>query len=164
MFDLDFTSTLSGLSESRIRRFEKEGLFQPTREHGMKYYTLQDIIAFKLIAVMIRDGLPLKNIECAIRYLKSLKPDQPLTSLVLYHNRKHVLDLTDHPTFNASMEGQTLLKEVAEHYYQAGVGTELEGTRKRVKSSITKFKRRKIEAKKHAVPLDLSELRKELLG
>lgn len=77
-FDLDAVSRITGLSLSRIRRWDRMGFYQPAyadpnrRRPGSRIYSEDDVIALKVIAELRERGASLDEIK---RTLPRLAPD-----------------------------------------------------------------------------------------
>lgn len=167
MYPLDMVSSFTGLSEKQIYRFEKEGILNPKRRSGMKYYSFTDIYVLKLAAILKLNGIPFNNIAKAYDCLKSLKPDRSLSAFTLYHDGKEILDFTDDLTIIASKYGQIVDGKFMlslGHVRQVAVGTELDAIRRRVLDFTSALKRRRQEVQKKGKAYSLDEIRDLLYG
>jgi DNA-binding transcriptional MerR regulator len=157
MFPLEFIMSHTELSERSVLRFERLCGLTPSKQGGLKYYTLSDLIVFKMMAILKRNGLTLDSIEKAVDCLRNLKPEQSLSALVLYHDGHSVYDLTEVPPINASRSGQVVMPSVM-NLTALAMGTELDSVRKKAQNARRK---RDTEIQK-ATPTSLEALRHQL--
>jgi len=126
MFTTDFAEDFSGLTARQILALEKKAILVPERQYGQKYYSYNDIYILRMIKLLKRDGIHLKKIEMAYEYLRTLKPEDPLSSFTILHDRKEVYEASTELTVIASKWGQLTIPGVLTLY---SVGSELETTR-----------------------------------
>ena len=163
MYPLDFVESFTGLSSHQIKRLESEGVIIPQKKSGMKYYSFTDIYVLRTIQILLREGIKPRKIRFAYECLQSLKPDRPLSSFILFHNGREILDFTDDPKIIASRYGQIVQQTLIEPSIKTvSIGTELDRTRRRVLEYKDSLERRSEDVKKSRKTYGIDELAKLL--
>lgn len=126
MFTSDFAEDFSGLSLSQIKSLEDKGILEPVKKGRSKYYGYGDIYILRIFKILKRQGVQHANIRNAYEYLRTLNPEQSLSSFLLLHDRKHVYTVIDGNHLNASKFGQMILNGTIK---MIAVGSELEQMR-----------------------------------
>jgi DNA-binding transcriptional MerR regulator len=159
MFTSDFAEDFSGLSQGQILQLEKKGILTPSRQRGLKYYSFNDIYVLKTIRILRREGIKHLKIENAFEYLRTISPEDSLSSFVLLHDFKEVYSVIDGRKLQASRYGQLVLESVLD---LIAVGSELEATRKVMAHFVKEIKRASQAAQKGKIvtysPEDIQRL------
>jgi uncharacterized protein (DUF433 family) len=78
---LETVSQLTGLSESRLRRWDNSGFFEPSyalperRRPHSRIYSLEDYIALQAIVRLLENGVPLRRVREIVPALKDVPFD-----------------------------------------------------------------------------------------
>lgn len=161
MYPLDFVESFTGLSSSQIKRLENEGVVIPQRVSGMKYYSFTDVYVMRTTEILLREGIKPHKISRAYDCLKNLKPDKPLSSFILFHDGKEILDFTDNPKIIASRYGQIVQEDLINASVRAvAIGTELDSTRRKILKYKQGLEDRAIDVKKTRKTYKIDDLKK----
>lgn len=112
MWLIDYAEDFSKLTQAQIYSLVKKGILLPQKKHHAFYFSFQDIMIMRTFKLLKANGLSYLNVEKAYEYLRTLKEDEPLTSFVLYHDKKDVYTKNEREQMlNATKQGQLVLAE-----------------------------------------------------
>ena len=135
-FQLELASDYSGLSTGEIRALRQNGLVSPEKTKEGFRYSFSDLLVLRLVRVLKAEGIRLRNIASAHKYLKGINPDKSLASYKLYidDSAKSILYVGEQPQteslVDATKFGQLALKNLLTIL---PVGKYLEQTRQEVR-------------------------------
>ena len=160
MYSLDLACYISGLSESQILKAEKINAVQPSKQSGMKYYQFQDLIILRLISILRREGIRFAKIGMAIDYLRKVKPEESLSSLILVLKGNDIVDITDDPQY-----GQTVNKTLIDNSVRyLSVGTELDSSRQNIHNTVRSLQKQQKKSRAEGQVYSLEDVRTLLYG
>jgi len=139
MWSLDFTEDFTLLPAKVIKDLEAQGVVTPQEPHGERYYSFQDILILRTIALLQKTRIDWHAIGNTLDYLKTVRPNTPLSSFVLLHDGKHVYTILDGNQIRTSQWGQRILEDTIQLF---ALGSELERTRQAIRRYEQKILKR----------------------
>jgi DNA-binding transcriptional MerR regulator len=84
LYDQREVSKLTGISESQIRYWDRQGLINPQgKERGRLWFDFQSLVAFRTIRDLRRQGVSLRKIRKCVEKIRQIMPSlkQPLSEV-----------------------------------------------------------------------------------
>jgi tetratricopeptide (TPR) repeat protein len=110
LYDQREVSKLIGISESQIRYWDRQGLIpHREKEKGKLWFDFQDLVAFRTVRELRRQGLSLGKIRKCVEKLRRMMPElkQPLSEVRISLMKDQVILGKDRRRFTP--EGQLLM-------------------------------------------------------